>query len=145
MRTPISFFGNLTNDPELRFTPAGDAVVSFTVAVNDRVRQPDGSWADGPGMFLRCTLWRQYGENAAESLAKGTRVVVIGHLKQRDFTTNTGEKRTVIEVDVEEMGPALRYATATVRKVTRAATDGGTPAIEVDPWATPAQAELAPF
>jgi single-strand DNA-binding protein len=145
MRTPISFGGNLTNDPELRFTPSGDAVVSFTVAINDRIKGPDGTWTDGPGMFLRCSLWRQYAENAAESLSKGTRVVVIGTLKQREYTTRDGEKRTSIEVDVEEVGPALRYATAKVAKVTRTAPSAGQQP-EADPWATsPAQAELAPF
>ncbi|HSO68313.1 MAG TPA: single-stranded DNA-binding protein [Arachnia sp.] len=121
--TPITLIGNLTADPELRFTPNGAAVANFTVASTPRTfdRQTN-EWKDGDAMFLNCSVWRQYAENVAESLQKGTRVIVSGRLKSRSYETREGEKRTVFEVDVDEVGPALRYATA---KITRTQGGGG--------------------
>jgi single-strand DNA-binding protein len=121
--TPITLIGNLTSDPELRFTPNGAAVANFTVASTPRTfdRQTN-EWRDGDSMFINCSVWRQYAENVAESLSKGTRVIVSGRLKARSYETREGEKRTVFEVDVDEVGPALRYATA---KVTRTTGGGG--------------------
>ena len=121
--TPITLVGNLTADPELRFTPSGQAVATFTVASTPRTYdRQSNEWKDGESLFLRCEVWRQYAENVTESLQKGMRVVVSGRLKSRSYETNSGEKRTVFEVDVDEVGPALRYATA---KVTRVASTGG--------------------
>ncbi len=121
--TPITLIGNLTADPELRFTPSGAAVAKFTVASTPRTfdRQTN-EWKDGDSMFLNCEVWRQYAENVTESLQKGMRVIVSGRLKSRSYETNSGERRTVFEVDVDEVGPALRYATA---KVTRTTSSGG--------------------
>jgi single-strand DNA-binding protein len=119
--TTITVVGNLTSDPELRFTPAGSAVANFTVASTPRVfDRESGAWRDGDPMFLRCSLWRQYAENVAESLVRGTRVVVHGRLRQRSYDTKEGEKRTVTELEVDEIGPSLRYATAQVTKSSRA-------------------------
>ena len=124
--TVITVVGNLTADPELRFTPSGAAVASFTVASTPRTfdRQTN-EWKDGEALFLRCSIWRQAAENVAESLQRGTRVVVSGRLKQRSFETREGEKRTVIEMDVDEVGPSLRYATAKVNKTQRGSSSGG--------------------
>jgi single-strand DNA-binding protein len=124
--TVITVVGNLTADPELRFTPSGAAVASFTVASTPRTfdRQTN-EWKDGEALFLRCSIWRQAAENVAESLQRGTRVVVTGRLKQRSFETREGEKRTVVELDVDEIGPSLRYATAKVNKTTRGSSGGG--------------------
>ncbi|GAA1640737.1 single-stranded DNA-binding protein [Georgenia ruanii] len=121
--TVITVVGNLTADPELRFTPSGAAVASFTVASTPRTfdRQAN-EWKDGETLFLRCSVWREAAENIAESLTKGTRVIVQGRLVQRSFETREGEKRTVVEMQVDEVGPSLRYATA---KVTRASRGGG--------------------
>lgn len=120
----VTVVGNLTNDPELRFTPSGAAVASFTVATSSRLLdKTTNEWKDGDPTYLRCSVWRQYAENVAESLTKGTRVIVSGRLKQRSFETREGEKRTVMEVEVEDVGPALRYATAKVNRVQRS--DGG--------------------
>src|ERR687885_951342 len=107
--TVITVIGNLTNDPELRFTPSGQAVASFTVASTPRTfdRQTN-EWKDGDALFLRCSIWRQAAENVAESLQRGMRVVVQGRLKQRSYETKEGEKRTVIELEVDEVGPSLR-------------------------------------
>jgi single-strand DNA-binding protein len=145
--TVITVVGNLTADPELRFTPSGAAVASFTVASTPRTfdRQTN-EWKDGEALFLRCSIWRQAAENVAESLQRGTRVVVSGRLKQRSFETREGEKRTVIEMDVDEIGPSLRYATAKVNKTQRGSSggygssgsgssDGGSTASE-DPWSS---------
>ncbi len=121
--TVITVVGNLTDDPELRFTPSGAAVASFTVAATPRTFDRNtNEWKDGDALFLRCSIWRQAAENVAESLTKGMRVVVQGRLKQRSYETREGEKRTVVELDVEEVGPSLKYATA---KVTKAARGGG--------------------
>ena len=116
----VTIVGNLTNDPELRFTPSGAAVASFTVASTPRVLdKATNEWKDGEALFMRCSVWRQYAENVAESLTKGSRVIVTGRLKQRAYETREGEKRTVVEMDVDEVGPALKYATAKVNKVSR--------------------------
>ena len=121
--TPITLVGNLTADPELRFTPSGAAVANFTVASTPRTfDRQSNEWRDGDAMFLNCAVWRQAAENVAESLQKGMRVIVQGRLKSRSYETREGEKRTVFEVDVDEIGPALRYATA---KVTRTTSSGG--------------------
>lgn len=121
--TPITLIGNLTADPELRFTPNGAAVANFTVASTPRIYdRQSGEWRDGDTMFLDCQVWRQYAENVTESLTKGMRVIVNGRLKSRSYETREGQRRTVFEVDVEEVGPALRYATA---KVTRTTSGGG--------------------
>jgi single-strand DNA-binding protein len=121
--TVITVVGNLTDDPELRFTPSGAAVASFTVASTPRTFDKNSNeWKDGDALFLRCSIWRQAAENVAESLTKGMRVVVQGRLRQRSYETREGEKRTVVELDVEEVGPSLKYATA---KVTKASRGGG--------------------
>jgi len=118
--TVITVIGNLTSDPELRFTPNGAAVVSFTVASTPRtLDKATNEWKDGDTLFLRCSAWRQMAENVTESLAKGSRVIVQGRLKQRSFETREGEKRTVVELDVDEVGPSLRNATAKVNKTSR--------------------------
>ena len=118
--TQICIVGNLVDDPELRFTNSGAAVASFRVASTPRTfDKASGEWKDGESMFLTCSVWRQYAENVAESLQRGMRVIVQGRLKQRSFETREGEKRTVFEVDVEEVGPALRSATAKVTKTQR--------------------------
>lgn len=121
--TVITLVGNLTADPELRFTPSGAAVANFTVASTPRTfdRQTN-EWRDGEAMFINCAVWRQAAENVAESLQKGMRVVVQGRLKSRSYETREGERRTVFEIDVDEIGPSLRYATA---KVTRTSGGGG--------------------
>ena len=147
--TVITVVGNLTNDPELRFTPSGAAVASFTVASTPRtLDKATNEWKDGEALFLRCSIWRQAAENVAESLQRGARVIVQGRLKQRSFETKEGEKRTVIELDVDEVGPSLKYATAKVNKTTRqgggggngfggggGSNGGGAPSGD-DPWAT---------
>lgn len=124
--TVITVIGNLTSDPELRFTPSGAAVANFTVASTPRtLDRQSGEWKDGEALFLRCNIWRQAAENVAESLTRGARVVVQGRLKQRSFETKEGEKRTVVELEVDEIGPSLRYATAKVNKVSRGGGGGG--------------------
>src|SRR5687767_9366462 len=124
--TPITVIGNLTADPELRFTPSGAAVANFTVASTPRTfdRQTN-EWKDGEALFLNCSVWRQAAENAAESLVRGMRVIVSGRLKARSYETREGEKRTVFEIDVDEVGPSLKYATAKVSKTTRSGSGGG--------------------
>jgi single-strand DNA-binding protein len=127
--TVITVVGNLTSDPELRFTPNGAAVASFTIASTPRtLDRTTNEWKDGEALFLRCSIWRQAAEHVAESLQKGARVIVQGRLKQRSFETREGEKRTVIELDVDEIGPSLRYATAKVVKAARGGGYGGGPA-----------------
>jgi single-strand DNA-binding protein len=137
--TPITVVGNLTADPELRFTPSGAAVANFTVASTPRTfdRQTN-EWKDGEALFLNCSVWRQAAENAAESLQRGMRVIVSGRLKARSFETREGEKRTVFEIDVDEVGPSLKYATAKVTKTTRqgGGQGGGFSGGNDDPWAT---------
>jgi single-strand DNA-binding protein len=155
--TVITVVGNLVDDPELRFTPSGAAVANFRIASTPRnFDRQTNEWVDGEGLFLSCAVWRQAAENVAESLQKGMRVVVQGRLKQRSYETREGEKRTVYELDVEEVGPSLKYATAKVTRTTRqgggggysgggggqqgggAPQGGGRPAGGDDPWATPA-------
>ncbi len=124
--TVITVVGNLTNDPELRFTPSGAAVAGFTVASTPRTFDKDSNqWKDGDPLFLRCSVWRQYAENVAESLTKGMQVIVQGRLKQRSYETREGEKRTVVELDVDEIGPCLKFATAKVTKASRGSSGGG--------------------
>ena len=140
----VTIVGNLTGDPELRFTPSGAAVASFTVASSSRyLDKASNEWKDSDPVYLRCSVWRQYAENVAESLEKGMRVIVSGRLKQRSYETREGEKRTVMELEVDDVGPALRYATAKVTRTARAqggfggegGGGGGAPAD--DPWSQP--------
>jgi single-strand DNA-binding protein len=145
----ITVVGNLTDDPELRFTPSGAAVAKFRVASTPRMMdRASGEWKDGEPTFLSCTVWRQAAENVAESLQRGARVIVSGRLRQRSYETSQGEKRTVFEVEVDEIGPSLRYATAKVQKMSRSsgggfgASGGGNANGNVadDPWAQAAPA-----
>jgi single-strand DNA-binding protein len=123
--TNITVIGNLTDDPELRFTPSGAAVAKFRVASTPRfLDKASGEWKDGDPLFLACTVWRQAAENVAESLQRGARVIVSGRLRQRSYETREGEKRTVIELEVDEIGPSLRYATAKVQKMSRSSGGG---------------------
>jgi single-strand DNA-binding protein len=151
--TIITVIGNLTDDPELRFTPSGAAVANFTIASTPRTFDKQANeWKDGEALFLRCSIWRQAAENVAESLTKGTRVVAQGRLAARSYETREGEKRTVNELQVDEIGPSLTWATA---KVTRASRGGGssrpsTPAAAAsapssDPWAVPSSNDEPPF
>lgn len=124
--TNITVVGNLTADPELRFTPSGAAVANFTVASTPRIYdRQSGEWRDGEALFLRCNIWREAAENVAESLTRGSRVIVTGRLKQRSFETREGEKRTVVEIEVDEIGPSLKFATAKVNKASRSGGGGG--------------------
>ncbi len=124
--TVITVVGNLTGDPELRFTPSGAAVANFTVASTPRSFDKNtNEWKDGEALFLRCSIWRQAAENVAESLQKGMAVIVQGRLKQRSFDTKEGEKRTVYELDVDEVGPSLKWATAKVNRTQRSGSGGG--------------------
>ena len=124
--TIVTVVGNLTADPELRFTPSGAAVASFTIASTPRTFDKNSNeWKDGDALFLRCSIWRQAAENVAESLQRGMRVVAQGRLKQRSYETREGEKRTVVEMDVDEVGPSLKYATAKVNRTTRGSSSGG--------------------
>ena len=152
--TVITVVGNLVDDPELRFTPSGAAVANFRIASTPRtLNRQTNEWEDGEALFLSCSIWRQAAENVAESLQKGMRVVVQGRLKARSYETREGEKRTVMELEVDEVGPSLRYATAKVARTTRqgggggysggaqqggaqGGGQGGAPAN--DPWASPA-------
>jgi single-strand DNA-binding protein len=147
--TVITVVGNLVDDPELRFTPSGAAVANFRIASTPRTfDKQSNEWKDGDALFLSCSVWRQAAENVAESLQRGMRVVVQGRLKARTYETREGEKRTVFEIEVEEVGPSLKYATAKVSRTTRSGGNGGgggfgggAPAggaPESDPWATPA-------
>ena len=118
--TTITLIGNLVDDPELRFTPSGAAVAKFRVASTPRyLDKATNEWKDGESLFLQCNIWRQAAENVAESLTKGMRVILTGRLKQRSYETKEGEKRTVFEVEVDEVGPSLRNATAKVTKTTK--------------------------
>jgi single-strand DNA-binding protein len=133
----VTVTGTLTANPELRFTPSGVAVANFTVAANDRrLDKQTGQWVDGDATFLRCTLWRQPAEHLAESLHKGNRVLVTGTLRQRSYETNEGEKRTVLELDVAEIGASLRWATVKVAKATRTPSGGAPLAATADAWST---------
>ena len=146
--TTICVVGNLTVDPELRFAPSGAAVANFTIASTPRsFDKQTNEWRDGDTLFMRCSIWREAAEHVAESLTKGTRVIAQGRLVQRSYEKD-GEKRTTVELQVDEVGPSLRYATA---KVARAQRSGGSPApaaggFDNDPWATPQPStEEAPF
>ncbi|WP_311158135.1 single-stranded DNA-binding protein [Rothia dentocariosa] len=122
--TIITVVGNLTSDPELRYTPAGAAVANFTIASTPRTyNRQTGQWEDGEALFLRASIWRDYAENVAETLKKGTRVIAQGRLKSRSYETKEGERRTSMEIELDEIGPALRYATAQVTRSQR--TSGG--------------------
>ena len=144
--TVITIVGNVTGDPELRFTPSGAAVANFTVASTPRAfDRQSNEWKDGETLFMRCSVWRDAAENVAESLQRGTRVIVTGRLKSRSYETKEGEKRTVVEMDVDEVGPSLRYASAKVTKTQRGSGGGGFGssgsgqggyAADTDPWAT---------
>ena len=147
--TQITVVGNLVDDPELRFTPSGAAVANFRIASTPRTfNRQTNEWEDGDTLFLSCSIWRQAAENVAESLTRGTRVIVQGRLKARTYETREGEKRTVFEVDVDEVGPSLRSATAKVTRASRQGggfsgggqpSGGGAPSAPAnDPWATPA-------
>jgi single-strand DNA-binding protein len=139
--TTITLIGNLVDDPELRFTPSGAAVAKFRVASTPRyLDRTTNEWKDGESLFLQCNIWRQAAENVAESLTKGMRVILTGRLKQRSYETKEGEKRTVFEVEVDEVGPSLRNATAKVTRTQRAAGGGAAAPAAVDsfnddPWA----------
>ena len=148
--TVITVVGNLTADPELRFTPSGAAVASFTIASTPRTFDRNtNEWKDGEALFLRCSLWRQAAENAAESLTRGMRVIAQGRLQQRSYDTKEGEKRTVIELQVDEIGPSLKYASAKVNRTQRGSggggfgasgSEGGGSAPADDPWGSAAPA-----
>jgi single-strand DNA-binding protein len=140
--TTITITGNLTEDPSLRFTPSGAAVANFTVAATPRtLDKQTGEWKDGDPLFMRCSIWRQAAENVAESLTRGARVIVTGRLVQRSYETKEGEKRTVVELQVDEIGPSLKYATTKVNKVTRggggygsSGTSASASSASDDPW-----------
>lgn len=137
--TNITLIGNLTDDPQLRFTSSGLAVANFTVASTPRfLDKATNEWKDGDSLFLRCNVWRQAAENVAESLAKGTRVIVSGRLRQRSYETKEGEKRTVYEVEADEVGPSLRNASAKVVKSQRSGGQSGESrqSAAADPWAS---------
>ena len=146
--TIITVVGNLTGDPELRFTPSGAAVANFTVASTPRAfDRQSNEWKDQETLFMRCSVWREAAENIAESLQRGNRVLVTGRLKSRSYETKEGEKRTVVELEVDEVGPSLRWATAKVAKAQRSggggysggsSGGGGSSSGGDDPWATPA-------
>ncbi|GAA1416538.1 single-stranded DNA-binding protein [Catellatospora coxensis] len=124
--TTITVIGNLVDDPVLRFTPSGAAVANFRLASTPRtLDRASGEWKDGEPLFLSCNMWRQMAENVAESLQKGSRVIVSGRLRQRSYETKEGEKRTVYELEVDEIGPSLRYATAKVQRMSRSGGGGG--------------------
>src|SRR5580692_6272922 len=124
--TQITIAGNLVDDPELRFTPAGQPVARFRVASTPRFRDNStGEWKDGDSLFLTCNVWRQAAENVAETLQRGMRVIVSGRLRQRSYETKEGEKRTVYEVEVDDVGPSLRNASAKVNRIARSGGDGG--------------------
>jgi single-strand DNA-binding protein len=141
--TVITVVGNLVEDPELRFTPSGAAVAAFRIASTpSRFNKDTSKWEDGDSLFLRCSVWRQAAENVAESLQRGMRVIVQGRLKQREWETKEGEKRTSYEIDVDEVGPSLKFATAKVVKTQRGSGGGGFGGGQQadDPWASSAPA-----
>ncbi|MGN6251502.1 MAG: single-stranded DNA-binding protein [Marmoricola sp.] len=142
--TVITIVGNLVDDPELRFTPSGAAVANFRIASTPRtLDRQSNEWKDGEALFLSCSVWRQAAENVAESLTKGMRVVVQGRLKQRSYDDREGQRRTVVELEVDEVGPSLKYATAKVARASRGGGGGGYGggsggAGGEDPWGAPA-------
>ncbi|GAB2887482.1 single-stranded DNA-binding protein [Streptomyces mayteni] len=134
--TPMTVVGNLTDDPELRYTPSGAALLRFTVASTPRAYdKASGQWKDGTAMFMRCTAWRDLAENAAGSLAKGTRVVVTGRLRQHNWQNEQGENRSMLSLEVDDIGPSLRFATATVQRTKNTQRPA---ASSNDPWNTAA-------
>ncbi|MGZ4610237.1 MAG: single-stranded DNA-binding protein [Actinomycetes bacterium] len=146
--TPITLVGNLVDDPELRFTPSGAAVAKFRVASTPRfLDKQTNEWKDGESLFLTVNVWRQAAENVAESLQRGMRVIVQGRLKQRSYETKEGEKRTVYEVEADEVGPSLKNASAKVTKTQRGGGGGGFGAsggaVDSDPWASAAPASAS--
>lgn len=152
--TQITVVGNLTADPELRFTPNGDAVCNFRIASTPRrYDRQAGEWVDGEPLYLGCAVWKQYAENVAETLRKGMQVIIQGRLKQRSYDDRDGQKRTVFELDVDEVGPTLRFATATVARASSNSRGGAAqtwaPAQQQpanDPWAQTQQPDQpAPF
>ena len=126
--------GNLTDDPELRFTPQGVAVANFRVAVSPRIKDANGQWKDGDTSFFRINCWRQLAENVAETLTRGSRTIIVGRLKMRSWETQEGEKRTVVEIEADEIGPSLKWATAKVEKTSRGG--GGGASSSGDEWGT---------
>ncbi|MDG6102346.1 single-stranded DNA-binding protein [Dactylosporangium aurantiacum] len=136
--TVVSVMGNLTGDPELRYTSAGVAMCRFTVASTPRVfDQKQNTWRDGDPLFMPCTAWRDLAEHVAESLTKGARVVVVGRLRLSRWEDDKGEKRSMMQLDADEVGPSLRFATAKVTKLSRSRADGFTPdVVPDDPWAS---------
>ena len=144
--TTITVIGNLVQDPELRFTPSGSAVANFTIASTPRTfdRQAN-EWKDGDTLFLRAAVWREAAENVAESLTKGMRVIVTGRLKSRSYETTSGEKRTVIELEVDEIGPSLKSATAKVNRTQRSGNGGGQQSQQGGGWGGQAAAQDDPW
>lgn len=139
--TPLTVVGNLTADPDVRFTASGAAVANFTVASTPRkFDKATGQWQEQEALFLRCSCWRQLAENVSESLTRGQRVVVQGRLRQRSYENRDGEKRTVVELEVDDVGPSLRWATAEVRKADRSGPSTPAAPSGSDPWARPAPA-----
>ena len=128
----VTVVGRLTADPELRFTPSGAAVANLTIASNDRYKKDD-EWVDKPGVFLRATIWREAAENVAESLTKGMEVIAVGKLAQREFETREGEKRTVVELELRDIGPTLTRATAKVTKAVKGASKPASASADSDP------------
>ena len=138
----VTIVGNITDDPELRFTPSGQAVASFTVAVNRRFKNRDDQWEDKLDGFFRCSCWRDMAENVTESFQKGTRVMVVGRLQQRSWEDQDGNRRSAFEIQVDEAGPSLRWATASVQKSNRSSGGGagsGGGATSGGDWGPPAQ------
>ena len=154
--TTLNITGNLVDDPELRFTPSGSAVANFKIAATPRTfdRQTN-AWKDGEALFLRCSVWREMAENVAESLTKGMRVIIEGRLKSRSYETKEGEKRTVIELEVDEIGPSLKYPNAKVNRTQRNNSGGfnqpaqpsgfGPSTAQQDPWANQSNPTDPPF
>jgi len=132
--------GNLTDDPELRFTPQGVAVANFRIAVSPRFKDANGQWKDGETSYFRINCWRQLAENVAETFTRGSRAIVVGRLRMRSWETQEGEKRTVVEIEADEVGPSLKWATAKVERTSRGGQGGGAQA-GGDDWA-PAEATV---
>lgn len=146
--TILTVVGNLTSDAELRFTPSGAAVANFTIASTPRFYEKSKQeWVDGEALFLRCSIWKEAAENVAESLTRGMRVIATGKLKQRSYETNQGEKRSSIELEVEEIGPSLRYAQARISKNEKSFGGRSTASSPAgsDPWGTAPAENEAPF
>ena len=139
----ITLVGNITDDPELRFTPSGRPVANFTVAVNRRWKNQDGQWEDKLDGFFRCNVWADQAENAAESLQKGTRVLVTGRLQQRQWEDNDGNKRSAFEIQVDEVGPSLKWSTAQVQKSQRSGGTGSQGGGGGQDWSAPAPAPVS--